>query len=105
MSEPTCGDRGTKAPEIASLETIVTGWPSPDREIATALHVFLPFVRAFLASRLVYGWIKKAGRQFCWLFADRSLDFNDASSRLRLLHRFNSVFHCRQRNGYVHYHR
>jgi hypothetical protein len=39
-------------------------WHSPvGRDIAAALRIFLPFVGAFLASRLIYGWISKTGRQ------------------------------------------
>jgi hypothetical protein len=40
-------------------------WPSPyiERDIAAALRILLPFVGAFLVSRLIYGWISRTGRQ------------------------------------------
>ena len=37
--------------------------PSLDAKTAAPLHVFLPFVAGFLASRLIYGWINNAGLQ------------------------------------------
>lgn len=42
------------------------GWsttPEFDRDMAAMLGTFLPFVGAFLVSRLIYGWISKAGHQ------------------------------------------
>ena len=38
-------------------------WPLNDANTAALLHIFLPFVVGFFASRLIYGWIKKAGLQ------------------------------------------
>jgi hypothetical protein len=49
----------------AKLKMASAVWPSTavERDIAAALRIFLPFVGAFLASRLIYGWISKTGRQ------------------------------------------
>jgi hypothetical protein len=42
-----------------------SSWSMPpiDTNTAVLLHVFLPFVVGFLASRLIYGWVRKAGVQ------------------------------------------
>jgi len=37
--------------------------PVIERELAAALRILLPFVGAFLVSRLIYGWISRTGRQ------------------------------------------
>jgi hypothetical protein len=37
--------------------------PAIDAKRAVLLHVFLPFVVGFVASRLFYGWVNKAGLQ------------------------------------------
>jgi hypothetical protein len=38
-------------------------WPSINADEAALLHIFLPFIIGFMGSRLIFGWVNRAGLQ------------------------------------------
>jgi hypothetical protein len=58
---------------------------SIDPKYVPLLEIFLPFIVAFLASRLFYGWVNKAGLQSAG-FSPTNIDPDYAPSRSCLVY-------------------
>jgi uncharacterized membrane protein YqaE (UPF0057 family) len=50
-------------PGNSHVEFVTASWRSINAEEVALLHIFSPFVIGFLASRLFFGWVSRAGFQ------------------------------------------